>query len=234
MSGINVDVLKAIANATAASSAFYVSADDGKPMLQHTPPLIQVNMDMKDEAGKVAARVTDAGAQYLAALGKGNEHTKPVHNYEVQTGGLVLPKIERKGFGGGAGAPTKYPFETMPMGGFFFVANSDVEKGDAVKTMGSAAGSANQRFAEEVKNADGTTRLKTVTRAKRGEGNKAVKDPQTGKNVMETVNVPEKRMTKRFVVRPVKAGVKYGDWTAPSDGAVIQRVELKADEAPAA
>lgn len=232
MSGINVEVLKAIANATAANAAFYVSAEDGKPLLAHIPPLIMVNMEMKDDAGKVAAKVTEDGAKYLANLGKGSEHTKPVHTYSVLTDSIVLPKIERKGFGGG-GAPTKYPFETMEIGASFFVPNTDVESGDAAKTMGSAAGSANQRFAEEVKNADGSTRMKTVTRAKRGEGNKAVKDPQTGKNVMETLNVPEKRMTKRFVVRPVKAGVQYGSWTAPADGAIVQRVELKSDDVAA-
>lgn len=238
MSGtVNTDVLRAIANAQAASANFYVTKDEGTPLLTHVPPLIQVNTDMRDpnDNSKVAARLTDEGGKYLAALNGGQaptEHTKPVTTYSVQSGGLALPKIERKGFGGGA--PTKYPFDTMAVGAYFFVPNSDVAKGDALKTMGSAAGSANQRYAEEIKNADGTTRMKTVTRAKRGPDNKAVKDPQTGKNVTETVNIPEKRMTRKFVVRAVKGGVKYGDFTAPSDGAVIQRVAPKQDEAPAA
>jgi hypothetical protein len=73
--------------------------------------------------------------------------------------------------------------------------------------------------------------MKQVTRAKRGEGNKAIKDPATGKNVTETVMVEEKRQTRHFAVRPVKAGVQYGEFTAPADGAVVVRMPLKPDTA---
>jgi hypothetical protein len=223
---MNLDVLKAIANATAASAVFYVSQADGLPLVQHNPPLITVDVNSKDpsDASKVAAKLTDAGAQLLASQGQNNEHTKPVHNYSVQSGGLVLPKTERKGFGGGA--PTKYPFETMQVGDYFFVPNSDVEKGDAFKTMSSAVGSANQRFAEDVVE-NGVIKTKQVERAKRGPDHKAIKGPD-GKNEKETVTVNEKRFTKKFVCRAVKKGVEYGNWTAPDDGAVITRVALPA------
>jgi len=64
-------------------------------------------------------------------------HTKLVHTYDVQTGGLELPKIKRGfGKGGGGGAPTKYPFETMEVGACSFVANSEVAKGNAHKDHG--------------------------------------------------------------------------------------------------
>jgi len=79
---------------------------------------------------------------------------------------------DKRGFGkgGGGGAPTKYPFETIgKLVREFFVANSEVAKGNAHKTMGSAVGSANQRFAV------GTGEQETVERVKRGADHKAIK-----------------------------------------------------------
>src|ERR1700691_5958085 len=110
----------------------------------------------------------------------------------------------------------------MEVNDFFFVANSAVSKGDAVKTLGSAAGSANQRFAKPVLGADSKPEMETVQRAKRGPDHKAIKGDD-GKNVMETVTIEKKEFTKKFVVRPVKANVEYGNFTAPADGAVVAR-----------
>lgn len=217
---MNVEVLRAVANATAAGSVLYVTADDGKPLAQ--AGLISVNVENRDpsDANKVAATITVAGAQELAKLNGGHEDHKPsMTTFAVQKGGIELPKVSRgfkKGQSGG-GAPTKYPFETMEVNDFFFVANSAVSKGDAVKTLGSAAGSANQRFAK------GTGEFENVQRAKRGPDHKAIKGAD-GKNVMEEVSVEKKEYTRKFVVRPVKAGVKYGAFTAPADGAVVARV----------
>lgn len=224
---INITVLRSIANANAAGTVIYVSPAEGVDLVRHVPPLITVDGNNKDpqDANKIAATITEDGGKYLAAHSESNaEHTKPGAQYSVQSGGLELPKITRQG-GFGGGAPTKYPFETMNVGDHFFVANTDVAKGDAVKTMGSAAGSANQRFAEDIV-VDGVIQTHTVTRAKRGSDHKSVKGPD-GKNVMETVTVNKKRFTKKFVVRPVKAGVTYGSWTAPADGAVVARIEIK-------
>ncbi len=219
---MDLNVLKAIANANAAGAVFYVSQAEGMPLVQNSPPLITVDPSQRDpnDAGKVAATLTVDGAKAVTEAGHSDEHTKPMATYAVQSGGLELPKVKRGfGKGGGGGAPVKYPFETMNIGDYFFVANADVAKGDAFKTMGSAVGSANQRFAEP------TGQEKTVTRAKRGPDNKAIKGPD-GKNMMETVTLPEKRQTKHFVVRAVEAGKTYGAFTAPSDGAVVARLEL--------
>lgn len=219
------DVLKNIANANAAGTPVYVSAAEGMDLVKAGYIAVDQGVTDPNDATRIKAAITEAGAKYLA----GNSQTAPVNTetkpmFEVQTGNLELPKTVRKGFGGGA--PTKYPFDTMAVGGYFFVANTDVNKGDAVKTMGSAAGSANQRFAEDIV-IDGVIQTEVVTRAKRGPDHKAIKGAD-GKNVTEQVTVNKKRFTRKFVVRPVKAGVKYGDFTAPADGAVIARVALPA------
>jgi hypothetical protein len=219
---MNIELLRAIANATAANTVVYVSKEDGLPLLQNSPPLIDVNGAQTDpeDASKVAARITEAGVSYLAA-NAGHAQNKPMSAFAVQSGGLVLPKVKRGGFG--SGAPVKYPFDTMGVNDYFFVANTAVSKGDAFKTMGSAVGSANQRYQVDVVE-NGVPKTKVVERVKRGEGNKALKDAN-GQNVKETVTVNEKQSTRKFTVRAVQAGVEYGSFKAPADGAVIVRSE---------
>lgn len=221
---MNLELLRAIANATAANAVVYVSKEDGLPLLQNVPPLIDVNGTQTDPSDptKVAARITEAGVKYLAD--HASHAAKPATaQFSVQSGGLVLPKVKRGG-GFGAGAPVKYPFDTMAVNDFFFVANAAVTKGDAFKTMGSAVGSANQRYQVDIVGADGKPEMHEVTRVKRGVGNKALKDA-AGQNVKETVTVNKKQSTRKFTVRAVQAGVEYGSFKAPADGAVIVRSE---------
>ena len=212
---MDMTVLRAVANATAANSVMYVTAAEGKPLLDAGYIAIDpANRDPND-ANKIAASVTDAGVH---ALNDAKAAPVAAGTFAIQKGGIELPKVERgfkKGVGGG-GRSAKYDFESMEVGDFFFVANSAVKNGDAVKTLGSAAGSANQRFAV------GTGEGETVQRAKRGPDHKAIKGAD-GKNVMESATVEKKNFTKRFVVRPVKANVKYGNFEAPADGAVVAR-----------
>lgn len=213
---INRDLLTVIAQATAANQPVYVSKPDGLPMLQHTPPLIAVDTAQVDpnDANKVAAKITEAGVEYLNK--PASTHTNSAINVQVGTG-FVRPKVKRGG--GNSGAPTKYPFDTLEIGQFFFIADSEVKGNDAFKTLGSAVGSANQRYSE------GTGEKETVVRAKRGKDHKTIKNAD-GSNVTETVEVEKKRALRKFVVNKVEAGVKYGEYTAPANGAVALRIEL--------
>lgn len=215
---MDVTVLRSIANASAANADFYVSAAEGKPLLQHQPALIAVDPAKNDpnDPTKIAARITADGVSYLQEqTGASTEHTKPVSAYSVETAGFVAPKVKRGG--GGRGAPSKYQFDTMEVGAFFFVPNTDVKDGDAVKTVGSAVGAANQKYAEP------TGEMKTVTRAKRDSKNKAIKDPVTGEIEKETVTIPVKKAARHYKVSRVESGKTYGSWTAPADGAVVSR-----------
>jgi hypothetical protein len=215
-SQMNHDILRAIANANAANANFYVSASEGKPLVSHKPPLIEVDSTHvdPDDSTKIAARLTKAGHEMIAETGHTTAHTKPI--YAVETGGFVAPKSKR---GGGTrnSAPSKYDFEGMDVGAFFFVPNSDVKGEDAVKTVGSAVGAANQKYSEA------TGEHKSVTRAKRDAKNRAIKDAD-GANVTETVEVAVKKALRHYKVSRVHGGVSYGAFTAPDDGAVVHRV----------
>lgn len=215
---MNIELLRAIANAAASNTVVYVSQADALPLMQHTPSLIAVDPNAADptDATKRAAKITEDGIKYLA-VDHVDHVEKPASQFSVLSGGFVRPKIKRGG-GFGKGAPTKYPFDTMEAGQFFFVADSAVSSGDAHKTMNSAVGSANQRYSVD------TAETKTVTRAKRDEHNKAIKGPD-GKNLKETVAIPVKHFNKKFIVTPVEAGKTYGDFEAPAHGAVVSRSE---------
>lgn len=200
----------------------FVSKDDGLPLLNANPPLIEVNVENVNADGHAQARLTEAGQAFLTAnpvKAAADLATAPAKAspYAVIRNAVLPPS--KRGNGGG-GAPTQYPFDTMEIGESFFVPVSE-KHADPVKTLGSTVSSANLRFAIK------TTETKQVNRAKRGEGNKAVKDA-SGNKIMETVTVPVYKHTKKFSIRKVEKGIKYGDWVAPADGALIARVNLPA------
>jgi hypothetical protein len=210
---INKPLLEMIVAATNAGSFHYVTQEEGMPLLQHIPPLIEVNTDMV-EGNKAAARATDAGKAMVTGVA-----TAPAVTNGAAIGvikGAVLPPSKR-GAGLHGGAPKQYPFDTMDVGDSFFVGVSEKHP-NPLKTLGSTVSSANMRFAEE------TGEKKTVTRKKRGEDRKAVQNPD-GSFVTETVELPVYNFTRKFEIRGVEAGKQYGDWTAPGDGALIARTK---------
>ena len=187
--------------------------------LNLNPPLIEVNMGAPNsqDASRVAVRITEAGAAYLT------QNTNPVNEasnsvettplFEIMDGVVIPPK---RRFSNTAGAPKIYPFDKLEVGQTFFVPVS-AKHPDPVKTLGSTVSSANLRFAEQ-------TGTKSVTRAKRGKGNKLELDAQ-GQKIMETKEVPVYKFTRRFEIRPIEAGKEYGTLKATANGELIVRVE---------
>jgi hypothetical protein len=207
MAKVNKELLASIV----AGTVKHVSQADGLPLLKHTPALIEVNPSMLDANGNAACRATQAGVDLVGGA-------KPTANskYALITN-AVLPPAKKRGNLSGAGAPTKYPFADMPVGASFFSANSEHKKGDAVKALGSTVSSQNDKYSEP------TGVMRTVTRAVRDKKtHKAILNAD-GSKQMETVQLPEKSYTRKFTIRPVTAGVEYGGWVAPEDGALIQR-----------
>lgn len=225
---INMQLLSAIAAANVASQPYYVNQAESLPLLQANPQLIDINMTMIDpnDVSKVAARVTEAGAKMVAeanaTAAKANEPKKERVDNSDQfaiLNGAVLPPSRKGNFGGGA--PIKYPFERMEIGQSFFVPVSE-KLPDPVKTLGSTVSSANMRYAKE------TGQTKQVERVKRGTDRKGMVDA-AGNKIKETVTVPVYSFERKFSLRGVEAGKTYGNWVAPSDGALIARVALDAE-----
>lgn len=174
--------------------------------------LIEVDVSNLDENGAAAARLTQKGLDGMPAVKVPATTAAPSQFAIIKN--VVLPESKR-GFGRAAGS-SKYPFATMEKGDSFFVANAEVEGGDALKKLTSTVSNMNNKYRTE------TGETETKERTKRGEGNKAVVDEE-GNKVKETVTVPKYKQDRKFSIRPVKAGVEYGGWTAPADGAVIGR-----------
>lgn len=204
---VNVAILNAIANAS--DGVGRVTQAEAAPLLAMNPALIEVNTaDIVDD--KAAARLTDAGKQYLSNLSTETNKDKPMYGIIK---GVTIPPSQR-GNRKGAGAPTVYPFATMEIGDSFFVPNS--EKLDAAKRLGSTV----SQFNMKNRTATGESEIKEVT--KRGKGNKAELNPD-GSKVKESKTVPVYKQDKKFVLRAVKKGQVLGEWTAPDDGALIAR-----------
>lgn len=214
--GIDKGFLKQIVDATAAGTLIYVGQVQGQPLLAHNPPLIEVNTGITDpnDGTKVACRSTQAANDYLAASVSAPAETS---KYAIITG-AVLPEAKKRGNTSGSGAPTKYPFADLPIGGTFFSANSEHAKGDAVKALGSTVSAQNDKYSEP------TGEMKTVTRAVRDPQTKKAKLNPDGSKVTETVELPVKKYNRKFTIRPVQAGKNYGSWTAPADGALVGRI----------
>jgi hypothetical protein len=196
---------------------YVAKTPDAEVLLLHNPPLIEINIHEADpsDKSKVACRVTTAGAALLTANQNPvteNEVKNTMSNYAI-IDDAELPPIKRGG--GGGGAPTKYPFDQLEVGKSFFVP-ATAKLPNPLKTLGSTISSANHRYAT-------VTGEKVVERSKRGARNKLVLDAN-GNKIMETKTVPTYEFTRKFTIRGVKAGVKYGNWVAPADGALIARV----------
>lgn len=217
---INADKLKELIAATASPQGFgYVNATDGKPMVEKN--LIVTNTQVLNPANpdEVAAKAQPAAQQYIDSLASGSSQANNGASAGVGhiiTSTFVAPAAKRRGNAPGAGAPSKYPFDKLELGQQFFVGNSEVEKGDAFKTMSATVSSTNRRNSEE------TGETVNVERAKRGEDKKPVLNAD-GSKVMETIVQKKRKALKHYKIVAVESGKVYGEWTAPEKGAVIIR-----------
>ena len=199
----------------------YVSKTEGYDLVK--AELIEVNVDILDpsDSTKVACRITPAGAEYLENLENNTVtaiNTETTPKYGI-IHGAVLPEPKRRGNPNGSGAPTKYPFAELPVGGMFFSADTEHKKGSALKALASTVSAQNDKHSEP------TGEKRVITRAMRDpKTHKAVLDEQ-GNKVTETVELDVKAYNKKFTIRAVEGGKHYGNWVAPADGALVARIK---------
>lgn len=188
-----------------------VTQAEGEPLIKMG--LIEVNTNDIDGDDAAAARLTQKGIEGMPVT---NNALAPVAKSQFALiSGVELPESKR-GFGRSTSG-SKYPFADMEIGISFFVANADVEGGDALKKLTSTVSNMNNKYRTD------TGAKEEKTRTKRGDGNRAVLD-EAGKKVKETVTVPVYKQDRKFTIRGVKAGNVYGNWAASADGAIIKRV----------
>ena len=215
---VNKTLLKAIASATAAGNEYFVTQDEGTPLLQHNPPLIIVNTEIL-QGDKAASRITEAGMKMIG--GNTSAAASQAVSGASSSAFAIMKGVElpasRRGVGLHGGAPKKYPFEQMEVGDTFFVPVSE-DTPNPLKTLGSTVSSANMRYAEK------TGEVKEKTRVKRGKDRKAEVDA-SGAKVYETVTLPVYNFTRKFEIRGIEKGKAYGSWTAPESGALIARTK---------
>jgi hypothetical protein len=124
---------------------------------------------------------------------------------------VEMPKSKR----GNRNGVAKYPLDKLGVGQSFFAAKTE-KMPDPMKTLGSAVSAAKMKFATQV----GTQQ---ISRSKRGEKNKLVLD-ENGQKVYETKTVPIWEYSRKWILRPVEAGQFCGQWRAPVEGCLVQRI----------
>lgn len=208
-SAVNVILLTAIASAPDATP-YRVTKAEGTPLLEAGLIVVDTS-DIVDD--KAAAKITEAGKTYLTNSANPTQETQGKPMYGIIANAIVPPS--NRGNRKGAGAPTVYPFADLPVGGAFFVPNSD--KADAVKKLQSTVSAQNHKYSEP------TGDTETVTVTKRGKGNKAELDAN-GEKVKEQVTRPIRKPVRKFVLRPITKGTDIGGGVlANDDGALIAR-----------
>ncbi len=206
-------LLGLIAAASAQNQDYGVTKDEATPLLENG--WITVDTAHIDTAsGKAPARITDAGKVAMQPSINAEASNEPTGMFQVIKG-AVLPPSKRGSGLRGTGAPKQYPSNTMEVGDTFFVPVS-AKHPDPVKTLGSTVSSANMRFSEK------TGEMKEVNRVQRGHDHKAVVDGN-GNKVYEKVSVAVRKPTRKFGIRAVVKGEKYGEYVAPDNGALIGR-----------
>ncbi len=181
----------------------------GKPLLDQG--LISVNVnDVVDDlaAATLTQKGMDGMPKQAAAPGAASTPSK----FAIIDNAVLPPS--KRGAGRVAGPP-KYPFDDLQVGKSFFVPNSEVTGGNALKTLGSAVSNARNKYRVD------TGKTEEVERTKR-DGKKAALDAG-GNKIKETVTVKVYEYPRNFSIRAVKSGVAYGGWSAPADGVLIGR-----------
>jgi len=125
-------------------SPFYLfmSESASKPLVKKG--LVEVNKEIGNEDYQYATRLTADGVAFL------NSNSEPIatpakvaamSTFIVKS--APIPVTKRKG---GAGRPSKYPFDQLEVGQYFFVPDTK-EQPEPAKTLGSVVSSANKRYA---------------------------------------------------------------------------------------
>lgn len=141
-----LETLASISEAMKAEPFYlFLSESASKPLVKKG--FAEVNKEIENEDCQFATRLTNSGIAFL------NENLKPeaasipekVSKMTFEIKSAPLPVTTRKA---GAGRPSKYPFEALEVGQYFFVPATEKQP-DPAKSLGSVVTSANRRFAEE-------------------------------------------------------------------------------------
>lgn len=144
--------IKEIAEATLDSTRGFIYLPESVYGQLEQEGLVEVNHNMKDEAGNPAVRATDKGQSTVTNETQTQAAAAPVakSNFALEDG-VAIPTVKRASIGG-----ETYPFDKMEVGQSFFIAATD-ERPNPAKSMASTVSSATARYAKPAE--DGATRV---------------------------------------------------------------------------
>jgi len=214
MKKASLELVSAIAVAMA-SEPYYHLATEAQAKELIDGKLAEFNPDIRD-GNKIAIRLTDEGLKMDEA--KTGDTATQMTTDSANTNPAAAPTaVPASGFAiidnatlpgasrGGRNGPV-YPFDDLAVGQSFFVPATD-DKPEPAKSIASTATSAAKRFATPVLNEDQSPVMEEY------------------KVKGETKTRPKMNETRKFAVKSVEAGKTYGSWTAPQNGALVQRTK---------
>ena len=175
---------------------------------------IQVNATMKNEAGSIATRASDAGIAFVQSQGAtpaspeasggftaaGSTETPSAPKFKVFAA-VTLPPVKR-----GGRKASEYPFDSLPVGGGFFVP-ATAEMDNPAKSLASTVSSASARYSKEIP----------------GEFTERTVKDESGANVKK--KFPKRTYERKFEIRKLEDGGVVSDEYKGMAGALIARVK---------
>lgn len=156
------------------------------------------------DGDKIAIRLTDEGLKMTDTAQTGTDTGTTTTAAPAASGFAIIDNASLPGGSRGGRNGPVYPFDDLAVGQSFFVPATD-DKPEPAKSIASTATSAAKRFATPVLNEDQTPVMEEYQ----------VKG--------ETKTREKLNYTRKFAVKSVESGKVYGQWTAPSNGALVQR-----------
>lgn len=194
---INLDLLKQIKDATESDVGFMFVGAAAQSL--QAEGLIEINGEMMDNDGNVAARITQKGVDSMSATKQvvafpvqsapAAAVTAPTSAFKIVTG-VEIPTSKR-----GAKGDRRYPFDDLPVNGSFFVP-ATAEMPEPVKKLGSTVSSATARY--------------------------SVPDGEATRTTKNGEVVQKMKPTRQFVMRPISDGAPWG-FPGQSGAAIFRR-----------
>lgn len=135
LTSAHISTLVAISAAVAAGNTFFISAADGKPLVENG--YIEVNTGNADANGNVETRLTDKGRE---ALPKTEAAPAQSSGFSFVMAQNVAPPAVKRGGGNPGPRESKYPLKDIVLGGAGFVPSED-KSAEGLKKLSKQFGS---------------------------------------------------------------------------------------------
>lgn len=212
--GLNAAALFKVVEASRSGGVAYLSQAEGEGLLGANLITVNTNQPDPNDASKVAAYPTEAGAKFYdenndtsgAVAGEGEGAGTKAAAFEIDDN---VPLAEKRRGSVGQKRESIYPFDKLGVGQSFHVpVSADMPKPN--RTLGSAVSNATKSYAVEDLAADGSKQYDTVNAPNKDAAGNVIKNADGSEQTRAEQRVRMKN-TRVFTVRAVGADDPRGE-----------------------